>query len=208
MTLLNCLCWRLIVSERDERIDAYRTPCRYVTSEKSDADEKNSDTRKCERVRRPDAVKQSRHQVRNDQRTNKSYRSAGNGQPQSLTQNHSQDVAALRAEREANADVVRALADNVGNHSVNSKSSKQQGRQCEQANHFQRKSPLGERRGHHVVQHLRAKNGKFGIDQLHLLAQLYGSSGGVQASAQEYRQIFRPVLIQAQIDLRNARFGE
>jgi len=68
------------VPQRDERIDVYRAPRRDVTSKQRDTNEKKGDARKCEGVGRPHAVKQPRHQVRNDQRASKPYRSAGDGE--------------------------------------------------------------------------------------------------------------------------------
>jgi hypothetical protein len=51
----------LFVSQRNQRIDAYRAPRRYITSKQSDTDEKKRDTRKRHRICRPHAVKQSCH---------------------------------------------------------------------------------------------------------------------------------------------------
>src|SRR5271155_525484 len=51
----------LFVSQRDQRIHAYRAPRRNITSKQSDTDEKKGDTRKRQRIRRPHAVEQSCH---------------------------------------------------------------------------------------------------------------------------------------------------
>ena len=56
------------MTQRNKRIDAYRPPRRNVTSQQRDADEQYRRTRKRQRVRRPHAIQQSRHQVRHDQR--------------------------------------------------------------------------------------------------------------------------------------------
>src|ERR1700683_4418442 len=96
--------------ERDQRIDANRAPRRNITSEQGDTEEKKSDTSKRQRIRGAHAVKETRHQVGHDQGTNESNRGARQGEAESLTQNHLEDVPALRPECEANADLVSAFA--------------------------------------------------------------------------------------------------
>src|SRR4029077_10184232 len=78
----------LFVSQRHHWIDAYRSPRWDITGQHSDTDEGYSNTGKRHGSCRPHAIKQACHQVRHDHRTNKPYRSTGNSQSQSLTQDH------------------------------------------------------------------------------------------------------------------------
>ena len=56
----------LFVSQRDQRVDAGGAPRRNITSQQSHTDEKKGDTCKRQRIRRPNTVKHSGHQVRYD----------------------------------------------------------------------------------------------------------------------------------------------
>src|SRR5438105_11725421 len=82
----------LLTAERHHWIDAYRAPRGDITSKESDTEEKENDTGKGQRICRPHAIEQSRHQMRHDHSTNESNRSTHNGEVQSLTQNNAENV--------------------------------------------------------------------------------------------------------------------
>src|SRR5271165_2075560 len=50
-----------------------------------------------------DTVKQAGHEMRNNKRAKQAYAGAGGGQSEALAQNHLEDIAPLRAQREANS---------------------------------------------------------------------------------------------------------
>ena len=53
----------LFVSQRDQRIDAYRAARRNIASEQRDTDEENRDARECERVCGADSEQPGRDQM-------------------------------------------------------------------------------------------------------------------------------------------------
>src|SRR5207248_4463741 len=81
-----------LITERDHRIHFHGAARGKITRKSCDTDEKESYTGKGQRICLSHAIKQTCHQVRNDQGANKSDRSAGNGEAQSLTQNNPENV--------------------------------------------------------------------------------------------------------------------
>ena len=60
------------------------------------------------------------------------------GEPRSATENQSQHVAALRAERKAHANLSRMLAHQIGHHAEDAYDRKQQGKHGIDAKHHRR----------------------------------------------------------------------
>src|SRR5438132_692703 len=81
-----------LITECNHRIDFHGAARGEITRKHCHTDEKESDTRKGQRICWPHAVEQTCHQMRNDQGANKSNCSSHNGEAQSLTQNHPENV--------------------------------------------------------------------------------------------------------------------
>ena len=88
-----------------------------------------------------DTVKQAGHEMRNNKRANQAHAGAGGGQSEALASNHLEDIAPLRAQREANGDLTSLFIHHVGDDSVDSQSGEQQRRGRKKRHHFHRESP-------------------------------------------------------------------
>jgi hypothetical protein len=162
-------CQRSFGVECSDRIEAHGAQRRDVTGGDGDGGEHGGDAGEGGEIVGRDAVKQAGHEMRNNKRANQAHAGAGGGQSEALAQNHLEDIAPLRAQREANGDLARLLIDQEGDGSVDSKPGEQQGSCGKQRHHFHGEPPHGKRRGENVVQGLRAEDGKLRIDGLDLL---------------------------------------
>ena len=82
-----------------------------------------------------DAVEQSGHEVRDDERTCHTQPGTS-GQSESPTQNHLEDIASLSPQREANHDLTPLFIDHIPDGSGDSKSGEQQGSGRKKRHHF------------------------------------------------------------------------
>ena len=92
-----------------------------------------------------DAVQQRRHQARQARRRAQSYRDADARQCQAVAHEHSFQLALLRAERRANADLAPSLRDRVGDHAVDADDAQQQRHRRGDRQHHQREGRPRER---------------------------------------------------------------
>jgi hypothetical protein len=88
-----------------------------------------------------DTVEQAGHEMRNNKRAYQAYAGAGTGQSEALAQNHSEDIAPLRAQREANGDLAGLLIDQEGDGAIDSEAREQQGSYGKQRHHFHGEPP-------------------------------------------------------------------
>ena len=95
-----------------------------------------------------------------------------------LAENNFQHVTALRAQRHANADFVRALADDVGNHAINSDAGKQQRERGEHREQNHGEAPRGERLRNNVVHGVGVEQNGFAVEVVDGLANGAGESVG------------------------------
>src|ERR1700678_402666 len=137
--------------ESSDRIEAHGAQRREVTGGDGDGGEHGSDAGEDGEIVGRDTVKQAGHEMRNNQRAHQAYAGAGGGQSEALAQNHSEDIALLRAQREANGDLTPLFIYHIGDSSVDSKSSEQQGGGGKERDHFHGESAHGKRRGENVV---------------------------------------------------------
>src|ERR1019366_3293834 len=112
------------------------------------------------------------------------------------------DISSCGSEREANPDLMGALADQIGDGSIDSQSCEEEGREGEYEEHVHGESSLGERSGDDIGERGGTEDRKLRIDGLHLRAHLCGYGARVQPAAQENRQLVFLRLIQAEVDLR------
>src|ERR1700678_1319449 len=110
----------LFVSQRDDRIDPRRPSRRNVAGCERHEGQQARNPQKCKRVRRADTKKQAGHQSSKCQCTHKSKGNADQGHIRAVPQDHSQDVCALRAKGDSNSNLARSLADEIGNHAIDS----------------------------------------------------------------------------------------
>ena len=177
-------CQRSIGVECSDRIEAHGAQRRDVTGGDGDGGEHDSYAGEGGEIVGRDTVKQAGHEMRNNKRANQAYARAGGGQSEALAQNHLEDIAPLRAQREANGDLARLLIDQEGDGSIDSQAREQQGCCGKQRHHFHGEPPHGKRRVENLVQRLRAEDGQVRIDGLDLCAHLRGDGGGIDLSAQ------------------------
>ena len=191
--------------ECSDRIEAHGAQRRDVTGGDSDGGEHSGYAGEDGEIVRRDTVKQASHEVRNNKPANQAYANAnaGAGQSEALAQNHSQDIAPLRAQSEANGDLARLLIDQKGDGSIDSQAGEEQSCASKQRHHFHGEPAHGKLRGENVVQGLRVEDGQLRIDGLDLCTHLGGDGGGIDLSAQKESQIFCPSLVDVEVDLRN-----
>ncbi len=106
---------------------------------------------KCKRVGRADAVEQRGHQARQADRRGDAEDDAGGDQGHALSQNEAQDIAALRAERDADAELARPLRDGIRNDAIQSDRGQEQRGAGEDAEEQHREFFLEQRSRDHVV---------------------------------------------------------
>src|SRR5262249_31821538 len=190
------------LAKSDHGIHSRGAPGGHVARQKSHDQEKKGDSRKCRWIGGPHPVEKARQGARKDERAQEPQHDARGGEPECLTQNGPKDVSPRSAQSKANRDFASVLGHQVGDHSVDSDRREKQRSQSEQPDRFQRKSPRAERRGQRVVEHLSAENGKRCIHGLHLRAHLLGYRGRIELPTQKDREVMRPCLVEARIDLR------
>src|SRR5690348_7989775 len=111
-------------------VDAHGAARRDVTGQQGDGDEQRGDARERGGVGRRNAVEQLRHQPREYECAHKAQRRADQRQSEALANNQQENIFAAGAERNANADLVRAPRDRVADHAVNSNGSQRQRNGC------------------------------------------------------------------------------
>ncbi len=99
-------------------IELRRAPRRDDASRHGYQQQRNGDQAKYCRVERPGLVKQGTNQPRCAGTGYQSECQAKQGRFQSIHQHQAQELVALRAECNANADLVRALGNEIGQHSI------------------------------------------------------------------------------------------
>jgi hypothetical protein len=197
-------CQRSFGVECSDRIEAHGAQRRDVTGGDGDGGEHDGDAGEGRQIVGRDTVKQAGHETRYNKRASQAYARAGRGQREALAQNHPEDIAPLRAQREANGDLARLLIDDEGNGSVDSQAREQQGSCGKQRHHLHGEPPHGERRGEHVVQGLGMEDGYLRIDGLDLRAHLRGDGGGIDLSTQVERKKLGGALVDVNVHLRSA----
>ena len=100
---------QLIHSQSDVGLDGHRLPGRKVARSHRDASEDENDDAERDRVGRRHAVENRPDDLRRAERAREPQRDARPGKPQPLSKNQSQNVAAGGAERDPQADLLRAL---------------------------------------------------------------------------------------------------
>ena len=164
--------------ECSDRVEAHGAQRWHVTGGDGDGGKHGGNAGEGAEVVGRDTVKQAGHEMRNNKRANQAYAGAGSGQGEALVQNHREDIAPLRAQREANRDLARLLIDQEGDGSKDSQAREQQGCAGKQRHHFHGKPPHRKRRRENVVQGLRVEDRKLRINGLDLRAHLRGDGGG------------------------------
>ncbi len=92
-----------------------------------------ADRDKRERIACANSVQHRRHQPREPERGDDSDPHAKQREPRTFTEDHAQDIAALRSECHSNSDFMRAAGGAERNHSVNSHAREQQREAAEHA---------------------------------------------------------------------------
>src|SRR5581483_4037965 len=123
--------------------------------------------------------------MRGDKRASNSNSGADRGQAESPAQHHSEDIASLRSQREANGDLAFLFVDEIGNRPVDSEPGKQQGGGCERRHDLHRKASDRKRIGEDLIQSLGMEDGKVRVDGLDLLAHLRWDGAGIELSAKK-----------------------
>src|SRR6267142_865565 len=91
----------LLVTQGHHGIDTHRMVRRKITGGESDKHQQESHTYKSERVERAYSKKETAHQSRSRECGNDSNTDTCRCQPSSMTENESQNIAAMRAKRHA-----------------------------------------------------------------------------------------------------------
>ena len=100
---------------------------------------------KRERIGRADAVEQRRHKPGDNNRSNNPEPDTQKREPSTLAKDEAKNVAAIRAERHADAEFLSALRDAVGDHAVNPDACKHERKRCEHAEYKHREARAGKR---------------------------------------------------------------
>ena len=109
------------------------------------------------------------------------------GQRQAVADEHAGDRLGLRAERDADADLARALRDGVGNHAVDPRHAEQQRHAAGDAEHHQRERRPRQRRVVDLLQRAHARQRQVRIDRPHRAAQFVGEPAGSRSGCCEPR---------------------
>src|SRR5262245_3089342 len=123
---------RLLLADRDQRVYVGRPPRRDKTREQRHRQQQNWGADKCHRISWRDAEKLTLKQACGGKRRREPETNPEQSQDQSLLQHHAQDGARPCAERYANANLARALADGVGQDAVQTDRRQQQRQQSEE----------------------------------------------------------------------------
>ena len=108
------------MAERDHWIGAGCAECRNVTGEQRDGGQRDGDKNKCRRIKGADAVEQGRKRSGREESENQSDDGPDSDKLKRVSDDQAQNVPALRAQRHSHTNFVRALHDQIRNHSVNS----------------------------------------------------------------------------------------
>src|SRR5581483_3606042 len=106
------------VPERDHRVYLRRTPRRDITGQERHSDQERGHARECQRVCGAHTKQQLRHQACQPERGDESDARAGEREHHSLPDEQTEYVTRESAERQANANLVRPLADRPGDDSA------------------------------------------------------------------------------------------
>ena len=123
----------LFVSQRDYRIDARGASSRDGARRHGDSEQQKSHAQEREPVARFDAIKQAAQETRERQAGDDTDGHAGERGADSLAENQSHDVAALRAQGHADTDFPRALEDHVRDQPVQPYNGENQGQRSKTA---------------------------------------------------------------------------
>ena len=114
------ICEGLAVAQRDDGVDAHSSARGNIAGNQCDERQHDGDGGKGERVGGADAEENPSHQARQTRRGGETDHYAEERQARALSQNDLEHVASLRPQRNAQTDLMRALAGDIGNHAVNS----------------------------------------------------------------------------------------
>lgn len=108
-------------------VEAHGAQRRDITGGKRDRDKRDGDADERGQIIRRHAIEQSGHKVRGDERSDHTQPCAGGDHTESPAQDHLEDGASLRSQRQANGDLASLFIHNVRNSPVNSQASEEQG---------------------------------------------------------------------------------
>src|SRR5271170_7292067 len=194
--------------ECSDWIEAHGSQRRDIAGGERDSGKYKGDASEGGQIGRRHAVEQSGHEVRDDERTGHTQPGASGGQSESPVQDHLEDIASLRTQRETNGNLTSLFVHHVGDGSIDSERGEEQRRRRKKRHHFHRESPDRKRGGEDVIQGLRMEDGKYRVDGLDLLADLRGNGAGIELSTKEDDQVFGAALVRAKVNLRNGRVGQ
>src|SRR5882724_743350 len=109
----------LFGSQRGNWIDVCGAACREQTRHQCDRHEQNRCTAEQQGIVRRNLIELRRDQPAQRERRDNAEREAADHRFHSLARDEPEDIACLRAESHADADLARALLDGVGNRAVN-----------------------------------------------------------------------------------------
>jgi hypothetical protein len=101
--------------ECSDWIEAHGAQRRDITGGERNSGKYKRDAGEDGQIGRRHAVEQSGHEVRDDERTGHTEPGPSSGQTESPPQDHLEDIASLRSQREANSDLTSLFIHNVGN---------------------------------------------------------------------------------------------
>src|SRR4029453_14073816 len=99
-------------------IDACGTACRKPAGDERNDCEREQGEAKSQRIGSAHAVKHTLQTATDTDRAEQSDNQTGNDEEHSLAENETENIPALRSERETNAELARALRHGQGHHSV------------------------------------------------------------------------------------------
>ena len=111
---------RLLITKRGGGVDLHGAAGRYVAGGQGDTREQNGYGRKVQRVGGADAIKLRGQKAGEAEGGGEARDNAYESETEAFAKHETQNVAALSAESQPNADLTRALADKESNNAVNS----------------------------------------------------------------------------------------
>src|SRR2546427_6020057 len=177
----------LFVAEGYDGVDAGGAAGGDEAGQQGDAREQGGDTGESERVRGADAEKQAGQEARDRQGGGNSQCEAEQRQTGSVTQDEAEDIAALRAEGDADAEFLGALRDAVGDQAVDAHGGKQQSDGGKNSQKQHGKARTGKRIGEKLVHGGDGGHGLFAVQLLNLVVDSGNHGQRIAGSAHQNR---------------------
>src|SRR5688572_12294640 len=161
---------RSLDPQRSQRLDGGGPSRRQPARDNCDTKQDDGHRRKRGRIRRTHLIKQPAQQARERERRNDAERNTAEREPRSLAHDHVAHIRRARAEHDADAELVRAPADEIRDDTVEPDRAKEERGSCGDNEQQHGKTRARHRVGDDALQRAHVRDGKVRIQLAHDLA--------------------------------------